>query len=271
MITAMPRIAIAVRDFDAALTTFRERFGLPVSDFSDRTVPDRGAHVGMCMPEGGSNVELMAPSDPDAPLSQSLLKFLDQRGDGIYALMLEAPDPDAEADALAGRGLDVLPLMRGAKGRDIHPRSTHGVLVRVYPDGSVTRPEGLTTAEPGLSGIMRVIVATTDSAKAAEVYGRGFGLEVGPVEEDADRGVARAIVRPPKGGVIELVSVIDAARPFGRAIERFLGAGGRGLYGLVLGSPDPASAATVLEGRGLPVDRGAGNRIDVFGARFFIQ
>jgi catechol 2,3-dioxygenase-like lactoylglutathione lyase family enzyme len=271
VITAMPRIAIAMRDYDAALTTFRERFGLPVVDFSDRTVPDLGTHVGMCMPEGGSNIELMAPSDPDAPLSQSLLKFLDRRGDGLYALMLEAPDPDAEAAALAERDLEVLPLMKGAGGRDLHPRSTHGVLIRVYPDGSVVRPDGLSTGEPGLSGIVRAIVATTDAAKAAEVYGRGLGLDVGPAEEDTDRGVTRALVSPPKGGVIELVSVIDATRPFGQAIERFLGAGGRGLYGLVLTAADPEAAVTVLEARGLAVDRDAGNEIDVFGARFFIQ
>ena len=63
---------------------------MPVVDFSDRTVPDLGAHVGMCVPLGGSNIELMGPSDPDKPLSEAVQKFLDRRGDGLYALMLEA-------------------------------------------------------------------------------------------------------------------------------------------------------------------------------------
>ena len=148
VITAMPRIAIAMHDFDAAVRMFGDVFGMPVLDFSDRTVPSLGAHVAMCIPEGGSNIELMSPADPDKPLSQALQKFLDRRGDGLYALMLEAPDPDAEADTLAERGLDVLPLMVGAAGRDVHPRSTHGVLIRVYPDNSVPARPGTRAGHP---------------------------------------------------------------------------------------------------------------------------
>ena len=118
MITAMPRIAIAMHDFDAAVRIFGDVFGMPVLDLSDRTAPSLGAHVAMCTPEGGSNIELMSPADPDKALSQALQKFLDRRGDGLYALMLEAPDPDVEAAALSERGLDVLPLMVGAAGRE---------------------------------------------------------------------------------------------------------------------------------------------------------
>src|SRR4051794_14031760 len=70
MITAMPRIAIAVHDFGAAVATFRDTFGMPVVDFSPRTVATLGAHVGMCAPPGGSNIELMAPADAPKPLSQ---------------------------------------------------------------------------------------------------------------------------------------------------------------------------------------------------------
>ena len=77
MITAMPRIAIAVNDFEQALTTFRDKMGMHVEDFSAETVPSLGAHVGMCQPDGGSNIELMAPSNPDEPLSQALQKFLE--------------------------------------------------------------------------------------------------------------------------------------------------------------------------------------------------
>ncbi len=101
MITAMPRIAIAVHDFDAAVTTFRDVLGMPVVDFSPQTAASLGARVGMCAPPGGSNIELMAPADPTKPLSQALQSFLDRRGEGLYALMLEAPDPDAEALELA--------------------------------------------------------------------------------------------------------------------------------------------------------------------------
>ena len=119
MITGMPRIAIAVRDLPATVATFRDKLGMPVIDMSEGSVESLGARLAMCVPEGGSNIELMSPADPAAPLSQSLQRFLDRRGEGPFALMLEAPDPNAEADDLSSRGLNVLPLMAGAGGRDV--------------------------------------------------------------------------------------------------------------------------------------------------------
>ncbi len=273
MITAMPRIAIAVHDFAAAVETFRDAFGMPVLDFSDRTVPDLGAHVGMCMPAGGSNVELMAPSNPDAPLSQSLQKYLDRFGDGLYALMLEAPDPNAEAEELSGRGLDVLPLMAGAGGRDLHPRSTHGVLIRVYPNGSVGQHEQRASSEPDLSGIMKVVIGTSDAHKAAAVYGTGLGLEVGPPVVDAEDGVVRIVCTPPKGGVIELVSAVDTDQEYGREIASFVEAGSGGMYALVLEAAQPSAAASMLTARGLPFDGAAPGGLpmaEVFGARIVL-
>lgn len=269
MITALPRVAIVLRDFDAALRTFRDGFGMPVLDFSDRTVPQLGAHVGMCMPEGGSNIELMAPADPDLPLSQSLQRTLDRRGEGPYAMMLEAPEPDAEAVDLAARGLDVLPLMRGAGGRDVHPRSTHGVLIRVYPDGSVRNPGGLVNGEPGLSGITRVVVATTDASIAADVYGRGLGLAMGPAVEDAEHGVLRASGRAPLGGDVELVSAQDTAKPFAAEVEWFVKDRHEGMCALVLQAADPAAALRTLTARGVAAD-GPG-AVTAFGTRFLVE
>ena len=100
---------------------------MPVIDLTPGSVESLGAKLAMCVPEGGSNIELMSPARRDAPLSQSLSRFLERRGEGLFALMLEAPDPDEEATGLTDRGLNVLPPMAGASGRDVHPNSTHGV------------------------------------------------------------------------------------------------------------------------------------------------
>jgi Glyoxalase/Bleomycin resistance protein/Dioxygenase superfamily len=270
MITALPRIAIAMHDFDAAVTTFRHVFGLPVVDFSDRTAPGLGARVAMCVPGGGSNVELMSPAHPTKPLSQALQKFLDRRGDGLYALMLEAPEPDVEARVVSERGLDVLPVMPGAGGRDVHPRSTHGVLVRIYPDDSApTDPHD--SQAPGLSGITRVIVATTDASLAANAYARGFGLDVAPARHDDERGVLSVDAQAPKGAVIELVSAVDTDRPFAREIERCVKERNGGMYGLVLRAADPRHALTVLSGRGATTAETPVPHTVVFGTRFFIE
>ena len=266
----MPRIAIAVNDYAGAIETFRDVLGMPVLDFSEHTVPALGAHVGMCMPEGGSNIELMSPSNPDLPLSQSLQKFLDSRGEGFYALMLEAEDPDAEAEQLLGRGMGVLPLMAGAGGRDIHPRTTHGVLIRVYPNDSVGQHEGVESSEPSLSGIATAVIATTDAAQAVAAYGTGLGLEVEPVTIDDERGVSSVLCRPPKGGVIELVSAVNTDRPYAGRIAKHVASRGEGIYSLELRAGDPKAAALVLAERGLEMSGEGGLETSVFGARLVI-
>lgn len=271
MITAMPRIAIVVRDFDRATTAFRDVLGMPVLDLSARAAADLGAQVAMCMPPGGSNVELMSPADTAKPLGRALQKTLDQRGEGPYALMLEAPDPDAEAEVLASRGLDVMPLMPGAAGRDIHPRSTSGVLIRVYPDDSVRNPGGLEGAPPHLSGITRVVVATADAAVAADAYGRGLGLDLGPVSVDEARGVLSAVARPPKGGSIELVSPVDTSRAFAREVERFVKQQHEGMYAFVLEAERPEAAASQLAAAGVAVVGDDGLEVALFGARFLLR
>jgi catechol 2,3-dioxygenase-like lactoylglutathione lyase family enzyme len=252
MITAMPRLAIATADFDGIVRVFRHGLGLPVIDLSERTVPQLGARIAMCVPEGGSNIELMSPAVPEAPLSQSLLRFLERRGPGLFALMLEAPDPDQAAVALAQRGLAVLPLMAGAGGRDIHPGSTHGVLIRVYPDRSFTgqAPAGWTGR--GISGVQRAVIAVKDIDAAIDTYGRQLGLAAQPPVRDAQRGIASALVRPPAGGMIELVSVIDPTQPGGAALARHLATHPTGLHALVLHAPDPMSLLPDLQAAGLP-------------------
>lgn len=253
MITGMPRIAIAIAtgDFDGVVDTFRHRLGMPVIDLSERTVPDLGARIAMCVPEGGSNIELMSPEVAAAPLSQSLQRFLDRRGAGLFALMLEAPDPDAEAEVLTARGLNVLPLMAGAGGRDIHPNATHGVLIRVYPVNSFQGAAPAGTPAGALSGVQRVIVAVKDLEAAATVYGARLGLAADRPSVDGERGVASVRVRPPTGGAIELVAVRDRARPFAAAVAAHLDAHPEGMYALVLHAQNPRGMLDALRAKGL--------------------
>ncbi|MEE9281202.1 MAG: VOC family protein [Myxococcota bacterium] len=261
MITGMPRIAIAVRDFPTTVATFRDKLGMPVIDMSESSVESLGAKLAMCVPKGGSNIELMSPADPAAPLSQSLQRFLDRRGEGLFALMLEAPDPNAEADDLSGRGLNVLPLMAGAGGRDVHPNSTHGVLIRVYPVDSFRGQQDPGNADdsdsPGLSGIARVIIAVHDLDHAVTVYGNKFAMVIDEPSVDAKRGVRSAICNPPSGGAIELVAVDDQSRSFAKSIMDFLDSNREGMFALVLQSRDLQASAQKLAARGLKVSLSA--------------
>ena len=276
MITGMPRIAIAVRDFDGIVTTFRDQFGMPVIDISDSSVDSLGAKLAMCVPQRGSNIEIMCPEIADAPLSQSLQRFLDRRGEGLFALMLEAPTPDEEAEVLIERGLSVLPLMAGAGGRDIHPKSTHGVLIRVYPVGSFQGQKEQTGKTLGLSGITRVMIAVRDMEQAVLVYGTKLGMPMDPMVVDDVRGVKSAICHPPTGGMIELVSVADGDRSFAKSIDEFLESRGQGMFALVLETEDLQKTADDLSHRGLNVSAVSDGTIEIarahmFGAQIHIE
>jgi catechol 2,3-dioxygenase-like lactoylglutathione lyase family enzyme len=71
MITAMPRIAVATRNFAACVDDYRDVLGLTVVDLSANSVDGLGARLAMCVPDGGSNIELMSPGRADASLAQS--------------------------------------------------------------------------------------------------------------------------------------------------------------------------------------------------------
>lgn len=276
MITGMPRIAIAVRDFDKIITTFRDQFGMPVIDISDTSVDSLGAKLAMCVPQGGSNIEIMCPEIATAPLCQSLQRFLDRRGEGLFALMLEAPTPDDEAEVLLEKGLHVLPLMAGAGGRDIHPKSTHGVLIRVYPVNSFQGEKEQSDETLSLSGITRVMIAVQNIDQAVAVYGAKLGMPIDPVAVDAVRGVKSALCHPPTGGMIELVSVEDNRQAFAKSVEAFLQSRGEGMFALVLETQDLQKTAEVLSQRGLNVDTVTDDaieiaRADTFGALIRIE
>jgi catechol 2,3-dioxygenase-like lactoylglutathione lyase family enzyme len=264
----MPRIAIATRDFAGIVRTFRDALGMPVVDLSASSATSLGAKLAFCVPPGGSHIELMSPADPAAPLSQSLERFLERRGDGLFALMLEAPDPDAEAEALAQRGLDVLPPMPGASGRDVHPRSSCGVLIRVYPVDSFEPARHPIERDParalGLSGIVRVVIAVRDLERALETYAHRLGLEAGEPRPDPRRGVAAALCVPPAGGRIELVAPTDPRQPFAAAIAERLDRVGEGMFALVLQAPDPQAARRALAERGIEPE-------NLFGARLLLE
>lgn len=152
----------------------------------------------------------------------------------------------------------------------MHPRSTHGVLIRVYPDGSVSQPADAVSVPPGLSGIAKVIVATSDASLAADAYGRGLALHVAAATVDDERGVRSIVCTPPKGGVIELVSALDTTKPFAQDIERAVKDKGEGMYALVLRAQDPHAAASLLQSRGVVMGGPGGLEASVYGARFLL-
>ena len=275
MITSLPRVAIAVRDMDRAVDAFRSRFGMPVHEF-EWAPEELGGRMALCVPPRGSHIELLSPTDPDRPHSRVFLNFLERRGEGLYALILHAPDPDREAEALERRGLRCLPRMAEAGGRDIHPRDACGVLIRIYPEASHARidrelgPHFSRSAPSGLSGIQRVLVAVRDLDAAVTVYRDRLGLEASPVEVTAD--ARRVVCTPPGGARIELLAPVGNESSIGR----FLGEHGEGMFALGLESDDVEATLRTLTANRVSVHQTGANSCEIepaaaFGVRFRVE
>jgi methylmalonyl-CoA/ethylmalonyl-CoA epimerase len=126
--TRVHHVAVVVRDMDAALTTYRDRLGLPL----DVLLPIESDGVRIAfLPVGESSIELVEPTNADTGVA----RFLESRGEGFHHVCLEVDDVAAELDRLAASGLELIDKepRRGAEGpvAFIHPRSCHGVLVEL--------------------------------------------------------------------------------------------------------------------------------------------
>ena len=125
-----PRIAhvgVAVPDLGAALAFYRDVLGLVPGPVESAD----GAAI-VSLPFGESEVELLAPRDPDGPIA----RFLERRGAGIHHICYRVPDLDSALDACRRAGyrlVDEVPRT-GAGGRRIafvHPKATAGILLEL--------------------------------------------------------------------------------------------------------------------------------------------
>lgn len=125
-----PRIAhvgIAVPDLDSAAAFYRDVLGLlpHPAEVAD------GADI-LSFPFGESEIELLAPRDPDGPIA----RFLARRGPGIHHVCYRVSDLDGALERCRREGyrlIDETPRT-GAGGRRIafvHPKATGGILLEL--------------------------------------------------------------------------------------------------------------------------------------------
>lgn len=120
-------VGIAVSDLDTALAFYRDVLGL-----EPHPPEEVDGAVILSLPFGDSEVELLAPQDPDSPIG----RFLAKRGPGIHHICYRVPDLDAALESCRAGGyrlIDVVPRV-GAGGRRIafvHPKATAGILLEL--------------------------------------------------------------------------------------------------------------------------------------------
>jgi len=131
----MPRridhVAIIVHNIEQALVFYRDTLGIiPRAIKEVPTEQVRIAFLPMGGP-GGSEIELIEPTNPDS----SLARFLEKRGEGLHHICLEVDNIDAALADMQAKGAPVLDKQPrlAAEGRAIflHPRGTNGVLLEL--------------------------------------------------------------------------------------------------------------------------------------------
>jgi methylmalonyl-CoA/ethylmalonyl-CoA epimerase len=137
-------VGIAVPDLNAAITFYRETFGLRVTH---REVnEEQGVEEAMLSAGSGAAVQLLAPLGPGSAIA----RFLEKSGPGLQQLAYTVVDVVAAAAALRARGLRVLydEPRRGTAGSRInfvHPKDTGGVLVELVQPARFVPLEGETS------------------------------------------------------------------------------------------------------------------------------
>ncbi|MBI2858190.1 MAG: methylmalonyl-CoA epimerase [Chloroflexi bacterium] len=129
MITGMNHVAIVVRNIDEAVKQYANMFGIKPGKIED--VPDQGVKAALIPLPNGGEIELLEPINPNSGVA----KFLETKGEGIHHICLDVDNVDAELNALAGKGVQLIDK-KGRKGLAgkvgfIHPKSVRGVLVEL--------------------------------------------------------------------------------------------------------------------------------------------
>lgn len=133
-------VGIAVADLDAALTFYRETFGL--HSVHQEVNEEQGVREAMlAVGAGGTQIQLLAPLTGDSALA----RFLDRSGPGVQQVAYTVMDVDAVSDVLRGRGLRLLydAARRGTAGSRVnfvHPRDAGGVLIELVEPAVTDRP-----------------------------------------------------------------------------------------------------------------------------------
>jgi len=131
LFTAIDHVGVAVNDLDAAITFYRDTYGMKL--LHEEVNEEQGVREAMMgVGESGSCIQLLAPISPESTIA----KFLDRSGPGIQQMAYRVVDLDAVSATLRERGVRLLfdaPRRGTANSRMnfIHPKDAGGILVEL--------------------------------------------------------------------------------------------------------------------------------------------
>lgn len=129
MVNKIEHLGIAVKNIDAANTTYEKLLG--IKPYKSEAVESEGVTTSFFM-LGESKVELLEATKEDSPIA----KFIEKKGEGLHHVAFEVDDIVAEMKRLKEDGFQLLNEVP-KKGADnklicfVHPKSCNGVLVEL--------------------------------------------------------------------------------------------------------------------------------------------
>lgn len=129
MLEVIDHVGVAVEDIEAALTLYRDTFGMPLVHREE--VTEQGVDAAL-LDVGAGHVELLKPLGPDTAVG----KFISRRGAGLHHVAYRVENVERALEQLARTGvrlIDERPRagIRGSRVAFLHPSSTGGVLTEL--------------------------------------------------------------------------------------------------------------------------------------------
>jgi methylmalonyl-CoA epimerase len=128
MFEKIDRIAIAVKDLDKAADFFSDLLGIEFD------IVGSSQELGMRGGYSACGLELIEPTHPDSIVG----RFLQQRGEGMWALVLKVKNMDEMIKKFKEKGLKVAGDVTVGAMREVafHPKGSYGVeiVLAEYPE-----------------------------------------------------------------------------------------------------------------------------------------
>lgn len=119
-------VVIRVKDFEAGIETWRDKFGLTL----DRT--DESEALGIKQAffnlENGGFIEVVAPINDESAVGRSI----ESRGEGVHTISMAVGDLETTVEHLQANGVQLIGV--GGPQVFIHPKSANGLLVQLTPE-----------------------------------------------------------------------------------------------------------------------------------------
>jgi methylmalonyl-CoA/ethylmalonyl-CoA epimerase len=126
-------VTVVVKDVEAAVNTFKNNFAFPVG--LSGASPELNMRF-TCLQVGDALLEFLQPTSE----RNAGMRFLADRGEGMYAISLEVESLDDAVRHLARKGIStrIQSFREGSRVCFISPEHTHGVVLQLI---EYTKPQ----------------------------------------------------------------------------------------------------------------------------------